>query len=44
MDAYQLYRRNEITARARSTLKSLGIVPPPLIDRLEPASETSQNL
>lgn len=44
MNAYQLYRRNEITARARSTLKSLGIEPPPLLDRLESGSETSQNL
>jgi hypothetical protein len=44
VDAYQLYLRNEITVRTRSTLKSLGIEPPPLVDRLESDSETSQNL
>ena len=44
MNAYQLYRRNKITNKARSTLKSLGIEPPPLVDRLESTSKASQNL
>jgi hypothetical protein len=33
-DAYRLFRRNEITSNAHSTLKSLGIKPLPLIERL----------
>jgi hypothetical protein len=37
--AYHLYRRNELTANARSILKSLNIKPPPLIDRLKPIIE-----
>jgi transposase len=37
--AYHLYRRNELTANARSILKSLNIKPPPLIDRLKPITE-----
>ncbi len=43
-DAYRLFRRNEITSNAHSTLKSLGIKPPPLIERLETIAETAENL
>jgi transposase len=42
-NGYRFFRRNEITGGVRSTLKSLGIKLPILIQNLEKSSETAQN-
>jgi transposase len=41
---HRFFRRNELTSRVRSLLKSLDISPPKLVQGLEKISETAENL